>query len=123
MRKLSMCLLGLAAIAQGRSLLVISIDGLDNRYLRDADKMSLKIPAIRRLMAEGAWANGVVGVMPSVTFPSHTTMVTGVPPHQHGIINNTDGNNVRYWYSRQIKVPVLWDAARAAGLKTGAVDW
>lgn len=123
MRKLSLCLLALAALAHGRSLLVISIDGLDNRYLRDADKMGIRIPAIRRLIAEGAWAAGVVGVMPSVTFPSHTTMVTGVIPHQHGIINNNDENNVRYWYSRQIKVPVLWDAARSAGLKTGAVDW
>ncbi|MFN7934603.1 MAG: ectonucleotide pyrophosphatase/phosphodiesterase [Bryobacteraceae bacterium] len=123
MRKLLMSLLGLAAIAHGRSLLVISIDGLDNRYLRDADKMGLKIPAIRRLISEGAWAAGVVGVMPSVTFPSHTTMVTGVLPHQHGIINNNDGNNVRYWYTRQIKAPLLWDAAHASGLKTGAVDW
>lgn len=123
MPKLAVCLLLLASIASGRSLLVISVDGLDNRYLRDADKMKLKIPAIRRLMAEGAWANGVVGVMPSITFPSHTTIVTGVPPHQHGIINNTDENNVRYWYSRQIKVPVLWDAAHASGLKTGVVDW
>jgi predicted AlkP superfamily pyrophosphatase or phosphodiesterase len=123
MRNLSMCLLALAAIAHGRSLLVISIDGLDNRYLRDADKMGIKIPAIRRLIAEGAWAAGVIGVMPSVTFPSHTTIVTGVLPHQHGIINNSDENNVRYWYTRQIRVPVLWDAAHSSGLKTGAVDW
>jgi predicted AlkP superfamily pyrophosphatase or phosphodiesterase len=108
---------------EARSLLVISIDGLDNRYLRDADKMGAKIPSLRRLIAEGAWANGVVGVMPSVTFPSHTTIVTGVPPHEHGIVYNTDQNNVRYWYTSQIKVPVLWDAAKAAGLKTGVVDW
>jgi predicted AlkP superfamily pyrophosphatase or phosphodiesterase len=50
-------------------------------------------------------------------------MVTGVRPYQHGIINNNDENNVRYWYTSQMKVPVLWDAARAAGLKTGVVDW
>ena len=112
-----------AVLGQAKTLVVISIDGLDNRYLRDADKVGVKIPAIRRLMAEGAWANGVVGVMPSVTFPSHTTMVTGVHPHQHGIIANKDGKNVRFWYTRQIKVPVLWDVVKAAGLKTGAVDW
>lgn len=123
MTKLLLCLLSVAALAQARSLLVISIDGLDNRYLRDADKIGARIPNLRRLCAEGAWADGVVGVMPSVTFPSHTTMVTGAHPHQHGIVYNTDENKVRYWYSSQIKVPVLWDAAREAGLKTGVVDW
>lgn len=107
----------------GRPLLVVSIDGLDNRYLRDADRIGARIPNLRRMIAEGSWANGVVGVMPSVTFPSHTTMMTGVRPHQHGIVYNTDENNVRYWFSSQIKVPVLWDAAREAGLKTGVVDW
>ena len=123
MRKLLLCLLSLAASLEARSLLVISIDGLDHRYLRDADKIGAKIPTLRKLAKEGAWADGVVGVMPSVTFPSHTTMVTGVRPFEHGIINNNDGTNVRYWFTSQIKVPILWDAARAAGLKTGVVEW
>ena len=122
MKKLLLCLLLMTAL-EARPLLVISIDGLDNRYLRDADRLGAKIPTLRRLCAEGAWANGVVGVMPSVTFPSHTTMVTGVRPYEHGIINNNDQNNVRYWYTSKIKVPVLWDAARAAGLRTGVVEW
>ena len=123
MRKLLVCLLSLAASLEARSLLVISIDGLDHRYLRDADKIGAKIPTLRKLTKEGAWADGVVGVMPSVTFPSHTTMVTGVRPFEHGIINNNDATNVRYWFTSQIKVPILWDAARAAGLKTGVVEW
>ena len=123
MTKLLLCLLSVVTALQARSLLVISIDGLDNRYLRDADRIGAKIPNLRRLCSEGAWADGVVGVMPSVTFPSHTTIVTGARPYEHGIVYNTDENNVRYWYSSQIKVPVLWDAAREAGLKTGVVDW
>jgi len=122
-KKLLFCLLWLITGAHARSLLVISIDGLDHRYLRDADRIGAKIPSLRRLVAEGAWADGVVGVMPSVTFPSHTTMVTGVRPQEHGIVDNSDGKEARYWFTSQIKVPVLWDAARAAGLKVGAVDW
>jgi predicted AlkP superfamily pyrophosphatase or phosphodiesterase len=116
-------LLSVIACLGARPLLVISIDGLDHRYLRDADKIGAKIPSLRKLVKEGAWADGVVGVMPSVTFPSHTTMVTGVRPFEHGIINNNDGKSLRYWYTSQIKAPTLWDAARAAGLKTGVVEW
>jgi predicted AlkP superfamily pyrophosphatase or phosphodiesterase len=123
LKKLVFCLLTLVASVETKPLLVISIDGLDHRYLRDADKIGAKIPALRKLIKEGAWANGVVGVMPSVTFPSHTTMVTGVRPFEHGIINNNDGKSLRYWYTSQIKSPILWEAARAAGLKTGVVEW
>ena len=98
LKKLLVCLLWVGTAVQARSLLVISIDGLDNRYLRDADRIGAKIPALRRLIAQGAWADGVVGVMPSVTFPSHTTIVTGARPYEHGIVYNTDENNVRYWF-------------------------
>jgi predicted AlkP superfamily pyrophosphatase or phosphodiesterase len=121
--KLPVLVLLASCLLPGRTLLVVSIDGLDHRYLRDADRVGATIPSLRRMIAEGAWANGVVGVMPSSTFPSHTTMVTGARPHEHGILSNTDQNNVRYWFSSQIKVPVLWDAAREAGLKTAVVDW
>ena len=56
--------------ADRRPLVVISIDGMDHRYLRDRDKLGLKIPNIRRLIAEGQWADGgVVGVMPRKRFP------------------------------------------------------
>ena len=88
MRLLSFLLIG-AALLPARPLLVISIDGLDHRYLRDADKLGLKIPNLRKLVKDGSWADGgVVGVVPTVTFPSHTSIITGVRPDQHGILNN-----------------------------------
>ncbi|MGH9847658.1 MAG: alkaline phosphatase family protein [Blastocatellia bacterium] len=74
--------------AGSRPLLVISVDGLDYRYLRDADKLGLKIPTLRRLMREGEVTEGIEGVFPTVTWPSHTTMITGVAPAEHGIFNN-----------------------------------
>ena len=75
--------------AQKTKLLVLSVDGLDNRYLQNASEMGLKIPNIRRLMREGSWASGgVTGEVPTVTWPSHTTLLTGVPPRVHGILGN-----------------------------------
>jgi len=112
--------------AAKRPLLVISIDGLDHRYLRDRDKLGLKIPNLRRMLAQGAWANGVVGVVPTVTFPSHTTLVTGVRSDQHGILNNNlpkEQGGTRYFSAKYLKVPTLWDIARKAGLKTAAIHW
>jgi predicted AlkP superfamily pyrophosphatase or phosphodiesterase len=68
-------------------------------------------------------------VVPTVTFPSHNTLVTGVAPARHGIItNNTfdplDRNQGGwYWYASDIRVPTLWDAVMEAGRTTGNVHW
>src|SRR6185312_9013691 len=75
--------------AQRRPLIVLSIDGLRPDYVRDADKYGLKIPTLRRLVQHGVHASGVRGVLPTVTYPSHTTMLTGVWPVKHGIYSNT----------------------------------
>lgn len=110
-------------------VLLISIDGLRPGDLLEADKRGLKLPNLRKLMAEGAHASAVIGVLPTVTYPSHTTLLTGVSPARHGIVNNTtfDPLNVNqggwFWYAEDIKVPTLWDAARAKGLSVGNVHW
>jgi predicted AlkP superfamily pyrophosphatase or phosphodiesterase len=54
-------------------VIMISIDGLMPDYVLEADKRGLKIPNLRRLLKEGAFATGVVGVTPTVTYPSHHT--------------------------------------------------
>jgi predicted AlkP superfamily pyrophosphatase or phosphodiesterase len=70
-------------------------------------------------VADGAHASGVVGVLPTLTFPSHTTLITGVDPARHGVFNNVtfDPTAINqdgwYWYASDIKVPTLWDAAKA----------
>jgi hypothetical protein len=126
MRALLLLLLAAVAFAQPRRLLVLSIDGLDHRYLRDAARLGLKIPNLARLYREGERASGVVGVVPTVTWPSHTTMLTGVPPARHGVRGNrrppAEGGDY-YWDLSLVKVPTLWDAARAAGAKTAAITW
>jgi predicted AlkP superfamily pyrophosphatase or phosphodiesterase len=110
-------------------LLLISIDGLAPSYVLDADRYGLKIPTLRRILREGAHAEGVRGVLPTVTYPNHTTLITGVGPAEHGIYQNIVfdplGKNAGgwYWYSEDIRVPTLWDAAARAGYSVGSVSW
>jgi predicted AlkP superfamily pyrophosphatase or phosphodiesterase len=110
-------------------VVLMSIDGLKPDYVLEADKHGLKIPHLRRLVHDGAYASGVAGVVPTVTYPAHTTMVTGVSPARHGILNNGPfdplGRNLSgwYWYAEDIRVPTLWDAAAEAGMVTTSVDW
>lgn len=110
-------------------LLVISIDGMRPDYVTEADKHGLKVPNLRRFIAEGAYAEGVNGVIPTLTYPSHTTIMTGVWPVQHGIYGNakfdpegTLNGAVITDYST-IKVQTLWNAAKKAGYTVGSVGW
>lgn len=110
-------------------LVVVSIDGLRPDYVREADRYGLRIPELRRLLREGASASSVAGVLPTVTYPSHATLVTGVAPARHGILANRPfdplgaNHDGWYWYAEDLRVPTLWDAATEAGLRTSSVDW
>ncbi len=107
-------------------LLVISVDGFDWRYLRDRDAMGERIPNLRKLLAAGQVADGVTGVWPTITWPSHTTLLTGVRPDQHGILGNrrprSDGGDY-YWSAHLLRVPSLLNCAAEHGLTTAAVTW
>jgi predicted AlkP superfamily pyrophosphatase or phosphodiesterase len=115
--------------APAAPLLVISIDGLRPDYISDADQHGLKIPYLRSMMKEGTHARDVKGVNPTVTYPSHTTLVTGVAPAKHGIYNNTpfDPKGLNkdgwYWYATDIRVPTLFDAVAATHRVTANVEW
>ena len=123
----------IAALATARpvncQVVLISIDGLKPEYVQKADSLGLRIPTIRALAANGASASGVVSVFPTVTYPSHATMVTGVAPARHGIYANTTFDPLRkneggwYWYAEDIRVPALWDVLAARGMTTAAVHW
>jgi len=122
-------LLLLPSAAQAAPVVLISVDGMLPAYYLEADKLGLQIPHIRALLREGVHAPGATSVMPSVTFPAHTTMVTGVNPARHGVTNNSifdpDGSLGGGWffYYDDVKVPTLFSRARAAGLRAAAVTW
>jgi len=98
-------------------------------YVLKADRYRLKIPHLRRLLSEGAHASGVRGVVPTVTYPSHTTILTGAWPAKHGIYSNVAYDPLSLnaagwnWYAEDIAVPTLWDAAAKAGFQVGSVSW
>jgi len=117
------------AEAQAPLVVMISVDGLRPDYVTAADAHGAKIPSLRRFLKEGAFALGVEGVIPTVTYPSHTTLITGVWPAKHGILANTTFDPLRknsggwYWYTEDIRVPTLWDVATRAGLVTTSIQW
>ncbi|MDQ6676702.1 MAG: alkaline phosphatase family protein [Acidobacteriota bacterium] len=99
-----------------RKLLVISIGGLDARYLKDADRLHLKIPTLRRISREGAAAEGVIGVVPEETWAAEITLVTGVSPGRHGVLTSQSPVQTP-------KTMTLWQAAAAKNMKTALIYW
>ena len=131
MRLMTAVLLATALMQMGHAapVLMISIDGLKPEYITQADAHGMKIPYLRTLLREGTYAEGVVGIWPTVTYPSHTTLVTGVWPAEHGIYNNLEFDPLQHysgawnWYAPLIRVPTLWTAAHEGGLRTASVGW
>lgn len=119
----------LAGEARAAPVLLISIDGLRPADVQEAEKRGLKVPNLRRFVTEGSYATGVIGVLPTLTYPSHTTLITGTAPSRHGIVNNTTYDPMQinrggwFWYAGDNKARTLWDAARDAGLTTANVHW
>lgn len=117
------------AAPAGRPVLLVSIDGLRPGDVTEAAARGLKVPNLRRFIAEGSYATGVVGNLPTLTYPSHTTLLTGVAPARHGIVNNTTFDPAQvnyggwYWYAEDLTARTLWDAASEAGFTTGNVHW
>ena len=110
-------------------VLLISIDGLRPADVIEAQQRGLKLPNLQAFLTRGSYASDVRGVLPTLTYPAHTTLITGVAPALHGISNNltfdpTNKNQLGWdWYASDIRVPTLWDAAHAAGLTTANVHW
>lgn len=118
-----------APAPRGAPVLLVSIDGLRPGDVLDAEARGLKLPNLRRFVTEGSHAAGVTGNLPTLTYPSHTTLITGVAPARHGIVSNTtfDPTQINYagwyWYASDLTARTLWDAAREAGLTTANVHW
>ena len=118
-----------ASVSAQAPVVMVSIDGLRPDYITNPKACGVELPALRAFLTEGSYAEGVVGVLPTVTYPSHTTLVTGVEPARHGILSNgtfdPENRNLGgwYWYSEDILADTLWDAATRKGLVTASVGW
>ncbi len=88
-------------------VVVISIDGLRPDAISAAGATTMQ-----RLIHEGAASLTAQTVLPSITLPSHVSMLTGVVPARHGISWNDD----RIAQTGAVGVPTVFDQAREAGL-------
>jgi predicted AlkP superfamily pyrophosphatase or phosphodiesterase len=111
-----------------RHVILVSIDGFAAFHLNDA---TVDLPNIRALAAAGARAASSESVFPTVTHPSHTTLITGVTPRRPGVVENTvtDRRSGRRFHitnlprRESIRVPTLFDALHQAGRRTAAFFW
>ena len=110
-------------------VVIITVDGLMPAVYTEPDAHGLAVPTLRELARAGAASPGALSVFPSVTYPAHTTIATGVDPGTHGIVTNLapdpgeTNDDGWFWYAADIKARTLWDAAAAAHLGTAAVNW
>jgi predicted AlkP superfamily pyrophosphatase or phosphodiesterase len=128
-QRIALCLILLCAPVFGAEhVVLVSIDGFAAYHLLNEE---LELPNIRRLIRDGAWAASSETVFPSVTHPSHTTMLTGVEPRLHGVLSNglTNRETRESFHPTNkprteiVKVPTLFDAAKKKGLATASFFW
>jgi hypothetical protein len=113
------------AQAPADHVVLISIDGLRPDFYIERTRPT---PMLQYMAREGVHAQHVRVIFPSVTYPAHTTLVTGANPANHGILYNQpfepDGQTGRwYWEYSYIQTETLWSAADRSGLVTASIGW
>jgi predicted AlkP superfamily pyrophosphatase or phosphodiesterase len=111
-----------------RHVILISINGFAVYHLY---RQQLQLTNIRELVDRGVWVASRETVFPSVTHPSHTTIVRGVEPQRHGVTDNAmvncrTGESFFATNKRRndiVRVPTIFDAAKRATLKPAAFFW
>lgn len=111
-------------------VVVVTLDGLPARALADP---RLPMPTLRALAANGAAAAAMRPINPTVTWPNHTSLITGVNASEHFVMANglidvpANGGppTVEPWVSKDnlVHARTLYEAATEKGLTTGQVDW
>lgn len=111
-------------------VVLITIDGFPAYMFWDP---KTPIPRIRELAAQGATAEELHVSNPTVTWPNHTTLVTGVRPEKHGVLYNgilvREGPGLPVKIEEQVDkaqlvaVPTLYDELHKWDLRTAAIDW
>ena len=119
------------AVAPPALLILISVDGLRPDYLQRG-----VTPHINALAASGARARLMRPSFPSLTFPNHYTLVTGMRPDDNGIVNNSMEDPAfpqnkfalsnraavedRRWWDQ---AEPAWVTAENAGVRTATMFW
>ena len=107
-----------------KRVMIVSFDAVgakDLEYLQT-------LPNFQRFFEQAALCSHVNSVCPSLTYPAHTSIVTGRMPKNHGIVNNTKiqpGRKDPDWlYHRKwIRSTTLYDEAKKKGMTTAGLLW
>jgi predicted AlkP superfamily pyrophosphatase or phosphodiesterase len=112
---------------RARRVLVVSIDGLGWELWRTSKD---RTPILSDLASRGVSGRSRT-VFPSMTWPSHATLVTGKPPSAHRVVGNRHYDRVRKQLVHAYDVPMstliavdtIFHAARRAGKRSAALNW
>lgn len=116
-----------ATVIEARPVVLLSIDGFKGQYIEQYHP-----PFISHLLKKSAYSTHMRPVFPSLTFPNHLSLVTGVYPAKHGIVGNHfyhRGLKKHYSYKanakegRFITTLPLWTIAEKNHLKTAIYFW
>jgi predicted AlkP superfamily pyrophosphatase or phosphodiesterase len=110
-------------------VILVSFDGFRYDYVEKYD-----LPNFKSFIKKGAASEGMIPSFPSKTFPNHYTLVTGLYPGHHGLVDNTFYDPKRNeMYTMRIRERAtdsyyyggtpIWQLARQHGLKSGSVFW
>ncbi len=100
-------------------LLIIGLDGvgldLVQRFIGQG-----QLPNLKRILGSGAWG-ALVSTLPAATYPAWTSFMTGANPGRHGVFDFTakQGHRVQFIDASWRRLPTLFHAAEAQGLKCG----
>ena len=111
-------------------VVLVSLDGFRWDYAERE-----KATHLLALGKQGVWApQGMLPSFPSLTFPNHFTLVTGLYPEHHGLVANNfydEARKARYaisdatavtdgsWYSGT----PLWNLAESQGMRAACLFW
>lgn len=105
-------------------MVIISLDAVGARDL----EFMRTLPNFGKFMEQSAICSNVQSVYPSVTYPAHTSIITGKKPVNHGVINNTLLQPERespdwMWQRHFIRGTTLFDEAIDKGCRVAALLW
>jgi len=136
MRKLFFCLLLLSLLSEVYSqsgetpyVILVSFDGFRHDYVKNFSPANFKA-----FMDKGSKTEALIPSFPSKTFPNHYTIVTGLNPGNHGLVDNTFYDRKRdVTFGMKVKELVtdpyfyggvpLWELARRNGVKSASYFW
>lgn len=126
---LFLAFVSISCFGQRPYVILVSFDGFRHDYVELYD-----LPNFKKFIKEGSAARALIPSFPSKTFPNHYTIVTGLYPGNHGLVDNTfydRSRNTVYSMSQRDKVQdpyyyggqPLWRLVQQHGMKSASYFW